>query len=295
MAFPRSAALMLAFLSVLFLPLGAIAGEYDQSLLWRIERDGVAPSHLLGTMHSDDRRVLTLPTKTERAFREAEHLAIELKLEAATLVAVQQLMRLPPGPRLPELLGEPLWQRTQKALAQRSLPAQAMVAFQPWAIALTLSMPPASGPVLDYQLAERAAARGLAVSGLEQPEEQLDLFTRMTPAQQRQFLDDTLQMIEQGRMTEFFERMTERYVAGDMPGLLALVEQMNALGGDEQLTEQLMHELIDVRNRRMAERMQPLLAEGGAFVAIGAMHLPGEQGVLALLVEQGWRVAPVLD
>jgi hypothetical protein len=40
----------------------------------------------------------------------------------------------------------------------------------------------------------------------------------------------------------------------------------------------------------MVERLRPRLAEGGAFVAVGALHLPGEEGILRLLERQGYRV-----
>ena len=48
--------------------------------------------------------------------------------------------------------------------------------------------------------------------------------------------------------------------------------------------------IVTDRNRRMAERMQPMLTAGAAFVAVGALHLPGEEGIVALLREAGWTV-----
>ena len=47
------------------------------------------------------------------------------------------------------------------------------------------------------------------------------------------------------------------------------------------------------RNSRMVERMRPMLDKGGAFIAIGALHLAGEEGVLALLEKQGYRLQSV--
>ncbi|MGB7990084.1 MAG: TraB/GumN family protein, partial [Candidatus Methylophosphatis roskildensis] len=51
---------------------------YDRGLLWRVERQGVAPSYLFGTLHHDDERVTRLPPAVERAFGRAERLALEL-------------------------------------------------------------------------------------------------------------------------------------------------------------------------------------------------------------------------
>jgi uncharacterized protein YbaP (TraB family) len=58
---------------------------------------------------------------------------------------------------------------------------------------------------------------------------------------------------------------------------------------NEVFTRRLLYE----RNVRMAERAEPRLREGGAFSAVGALHLYGGSGVLALLEQRGWRVTRV--
>src|SRR3546814_9044049 len=50
---------------------------------------------------------------------------------------------------------------------------------------------------------------------------------------------------------------------------------------------------LDDRNHRMVERLVPLLERGKAFVAVGAAHLPGEEGMLHLLEQQGYRITRV--
>ena len=51
--------------------------------------------------------------------------------------------------------------------------------------------------------------------------------------------------------------------------------------------------MINARNRLMARRMIARLKAGGAFVAVGAAHLPGKRGILSLLVRQGYRISRV--
>jgi uncharacterized protein YbaP (TraB family) len=60
--------------------------------------------------------------------------------------------------------------------------------------------------------------------------------------------------------------------------------------GDQQLAAEFQDRLITRRNRLMAERLQPYLQEGNAFVAVGALHLPGETGLLELLEQRGYTV-----
>jgi uncharacterized protein len=57
--------------------------------------------------------------------------------------------------------------------------------------------------------------------------------------------------------------------------------------------DEFLDALIDQRNVRMVERMTPRLAAGGALIAVGARHLPGERGILSLLAERGYRISQV--
>ncbi len=54
-----------------------------------------------------------------------------------------------------------------------------------------------------------------------------------------------------------------------------------------------MQAVVYDRNRRMLERLQPHLARGGNFIAVGALHLPEENGLLALIEASGYSVEPV--
>ena len=62
---------------------------------------------------------------------------------------------------------------------------------------------------------------------------------------------------------------------------------------DEESGALLNDELIRVRNYRMTERLIPIIKEQGTFIAIGSGHLPGAEGVIALLRKEGFVVEPV--
>jgi uncharacterized protein YbaP (TraB family) len=64
-----------------------------------------------------------------------------------------------------------------------------------------------------------------------------------------------------------------------------LTEEMTAIEDDVYR--------VDERNLRMVERITDRLAEGGVLVAVGALHLPGERGILNLLAGRGYRISPV--
>ena len=86
--------------------------------------------------------------------------------------------------------------------------------------------------------------------------------------------------------------LLDAYKQRDLGAMLAINKQaMDA--GDQRLARDFQRRLIIDRNRRMADRMQQYLKEGNAFVGVGALHLPGEQGLLELLEQRGYSVRAV--
>ena len=89
--------------------------------------------------------------------------------------------------------------------------------------------------------------------------------------------------------------MTGLYLAGDVGAImLAMLQSSEATGlAEDSALNEFERNLIDNRNHTMAERLQPFLADGNAFVAVGALHLPGEEGLVKLLPGQGYRISAV--
>jgi uncharacterized protein YbaP (TraB family) len=50
---------------------------------------------------------------------------------------------------------------------------------------------------------------------------------------------------------------------------------------------------LDERNATMLDRALPLIEGGNAFIAVGAAHLPGDQGLVELFRKSGYEVTPV--
>jgi uncharacterized protein YbaP (TraB family) len=112
----------------------------------------------------------------------------------------------------------------------------------------------------------------------------------MVEADQMLLLNSTLeQAVEIERM---FAALREAYLARD---LVAVYDLLNAAKVDDSTgaVARFEQRLVIDRNRRMVDRMGELLQQGNAFVAVGALHLPGEQGILQLLADRGYRVTRV--
>jgi len=273
------------------------AEPFDRGLLWRLEADGVAPSHLLGTMHSADPAVIDLPDPVRRAFEAADSLTLEMVMSEAVKQRIGRSMMLADGRSLEAIIGGERFAQVAAIGALYGWPKPLVKLMKPWAVMTVFGMPPeelqrqAAGALpLDQQLQADAEARGLAVYGLESPEEQLAVFDGMAVTQQVTFLDMVLE--QHPAIGDWFDQLKQLYLARDTGGMLAIMREQSA-GGDPALMAAFEDRLVVRRNRLMAERMAPRLAAGGAFVAVGALHLPGEHGLLGLLEQQGYQVSRV--
>ncbi len=271
--------------------LGGSAVAAEQGLLWRVEGAAGKPSYLFGTVHSDDPRVTRLQPPVARALDGADSFVMEVVLDPMALVQLTASSMLPPQQSLGKLVGEATYRRVVDAMAGYGYPEPAVSRLKPWVVLSTLSIPrPRSGEILDLVLYKRALGQGKSTHGLETVAEQVAVMDEMPIADQIVALNDTLDHLDE--LDRYFGDLFAAYLSRDLTRLVKLSDQYLYLG-DAQVGARFMARLVDERNRRMAQRVLPYLNDGGAFVAVGALHLPGPQGLIALLRQAGWRVTAV--
>lgn len=287
----KSGLFLLCWLAGLLLPLQllqASGAPFSSGLLFQIEHSGEPVGFLFGTIHSEDPRVLDLPPDVERAFVQSSLLCLEVDMAPANLLAPMTTMFLADGRKLPAVIGPERYAKLVPAAAKRGIPEVSLRYYKPWAIAVLLSTPPVeTGEFLDLMLYRRAVQMGKPVMGLESVEEQLDLFDKLPETDQVNLLEDSLNNLDQ--LPTLFKTLLETYLRRDLARLMEINEQL-MLGEDQVFADRLQEQLLDQRNRRMVERLQAPLMEGNVFIAVGALHLPGEQGMLRLLQERGYQV-----
>lgn len=283
--------LLLLFVAVAPAASNAQSVPFGQGLLWRVERSGAEASHIFGTFHSSDPSITALPAPVAGAFRGANSLVIEAVLDQAAARRATAMMVLPDGRSLDQIIGANLFARVAEIGTLYQLSTAELRRFEPWALATMFCLAPAemrSGePPLDQRLEREARAMRKSVHGLETIEEQFGLFEELPIESQRRLLESVVEFYPQ--MEAFTARMKQAYLDRDVAAIFALSQEASA-GGDEVLMRWFEDKVMTERNHRMVERLRPRLAEGGAFVAVGALHLPGEEGILRLLERQGYRV-----
>ncbi len=268
----------------------AVSGG-ERALLFEISAPAAPPCYLFGTFHSEAPRVLALSPATRDAFERSPVFILEMIPDARTMSRSMEIMVYGDGRELARVVGAPLYGRLVEALAELGLPAEAIRGFKPWAAATLLALPPArTGEFLDIHLYRTALAAGKEVIGLETIEEQVAVFDSLGEEDQILMLKETLDIRHQ--LPLILERLLAAYLDRDLTALARLGDDY--LGrGDPGLAENFRRAALDDRNPRMAARLEAPLRAGGCFIAVGALHLPGAEGLLARLGRAGWRVRAV--
>lgn len=275
------------------LPVNTDVAQYP-SRLWKVvdpERTDVKPSFLLGTMHLADKEIVALPPHIDTVVQQADSLTIEVKLGNDAFKVMSELSALDGPKTLSDLLGEATFDRVVTVLKPHGVNRYGLERLKPWVVGLMLNYPPPSlDPVLDYSLQMRFSRSNRPVHQLETIHEQIQIFNKLSLSDQIKFLRYAL--AQQANFDTYLERMKQLYIADDLDGLQALAKtQMQDV--KEAYLVNLFQELIDKRNLRMVARMENRLEEGNALIAVGALHLTGDYGIIQLLRDLGYQVNPV--
>lgn len=273
--------------------------------LWRATR-GDAQITLVGTLHLDDPRFEALMVELAPLVQAARLLLVEAgpreeRLLKARLSQDPSLLINTDGPTLPELMPKPDWQRLSAAMSARGVPGFMAAKFRPWYVSMLLSLPPCAmtGGVpngLDQRLIALATETGMPIEALEpydtafkvfqdgSPEEQVKMLTGALAAE-GQSEDMSATMInayfaEEARLSWEFTKVWTRSLPGYDPATAAAEIGM------------VENNLMMGRNIAWIPVITAAVAaqEGPVFVAFGALHLAGDQGVLALLQAEGFKI-----
>jgi len=274
--------------------------------LWRIEKPGLAPSYLYGTMHVTDPRVTELPAPARDAFEASDTVVIETidildpqKAQLA-LLGKPELTMFTDGSTLSSHLDKQDLDLVKAELDRRGIPLPLVSRMKPWMIAGMVALPDcetlnkqAGVAFLDQKIAETAKAEGKTLKGLESIGEQLEAMDSLPIEFHLKGLVETIKLGD--LMPDIMATMTDLYLKGDIAMIMPVITAASPEGLDEEAEgyAEFENRIIRMRNHVMAERAAPILADGAAFIAIGALHLPGDEGLVALLRKTGYDVTRV--
>jgi uncharacterized protein YbaP (TraB family) len=280
---------------VLGLLVSAAAAGSDRCCLWRAA-SATTHAWLLGSVHLLPPHLYPLDRSIEDAFAESDLLVVELDAgspvnQARLGQALAERAFLPGGRTLTGEIDSVTVHELAAILPALGLDLEQFGRARPWYVALMIALAetqrlgfrPDMG--LDLHFLEKARDAKPIVE-LETIEEQADLLAGLEPAQEALLLRETLEQLP--RMAPLLDAAVTAWEDGDAARLDSLLGDLQP--DDPRLTG-YNRRLIDDRNVVMAERVAGLLAgDRIAFVVVGAGHLVGERGILALLERRGFSV-----
>lgn len=282
----------------------AAATLNGEGVFWRVSREGVADSWLLGTMHLANDRIAGLEGARLAALSSADTVVVEntdaLDRQKAMkgLIANKDLTLITDGTSLADRLPPETLEKLKLALDARGMPERIALIMQPWMVAAAIALPAceqaakSSGKqVLDARIAQFATENGKQLAGLESMREQFEAMASVPEDFQLQSLKETLDMGPQAE--NIAATLQHLYLEGRIGMILPFTRSMTprteATGGYGAFTAAL----VDKRNVQMGERVLPHVEAGNAFIAVGALHLPGETGLVEALRRAGYEVTRV--
>jgi len=272
---------------------------YNEGRFWKVEGEGIEPSYVLGTFHISDPRVLDLPVEVENAFLASRTAAFEYDYgrdeENVPEFDIDRY-KLPKDTTLRSIIGNGPFGKLTSIMKGRGY-WKPRNDLKPWAywdylggkrgtfyISDDESDP--NRPVLDSLLEQRAYNEGKTVVGLETIEEGFVKYDSIQMDIQAKMLIAVLENYHRRRAGT---PLVQAYLDGDL-GLLEAIWEEGLSWYPPEVAELIKYRVLTNRNHIFVERALPHMREDSTFIAVGAGHLPGEEGVLRLFEKRGYTV-----
>lgn len=271
---------------------------FGQGRLWQVEGTGTKSSYVFAILRTNDKRLMPFPQAIATALQASDMEAFDTvrdPLTAETFYDVEKL-KLPEGMSLSDLIGARsfgilTWHMKQSLLRPKDN-------IKPWVF--WLYMGGANWGFFDYdsyfdhrglydldtQMRSDARRAGREVASLLSDQEAFELYNEMPLDLQAELLK--LRLDSYSDSTPEVAKV-QLYLDGDLALLSALRDEYLASLPPE-VARAIRKRLVTDPNRVMVERMAPLFQKAPTFVAVEALHVPGEEGILRLLEQRGYTV-----
>jgi uncharacterized protein YbaP (TraB family) len=261
--------------------------EFREGLLWEVSGNGLnETSYIFGTLHVICPDEFVVFPGVEDALKNSERVILELDIsDPQVMIGMQMGMVMKNNMELSDVLNEDEYAIVANFFADSlGMNISMFSKVQPFFL-ISMAIPhmiqcnPVSYENYFIQMADTLQ---IDLAGLETLREQLNVFDALTYRQQAEMLLETF--AEYGSKREEFKEMLIYYLSSDLQSLEKLFDDL------DNRFDEFTHRLIKERNERWIGRLDSLMNEKSSFIAVGAGHLPGENGILKLLRTQGYTI-----
>jgi len=281
----------IVFLAMIVSVFTTYGQDKGNSLLWKISGKNLEqPSYLYGTFHllcPDD---LQIQDKVTDAMEACDQLVLELDFDDPSVMpTIQKNMAYSDGTTAKDYLNEQEYNMLSDFFRDSlNLPFERLESIKPFFLSSMtlmhfLSCQPAS---FEQRLTSMAGDLEMEIKGLESVEEQIQFIDNLSMDYQKKMLMENLKNYDSSKM--MFDRMIGYYLNDNLKGLHSISESYMS----EDYAE-FKEQLLTRRNQRWVPVIEELIGDNASFIAVGAAHLPGKEGVIQLLRQAGYKVEPV--
>ena len=262
-----------------------------QSRFWRISGPQLSQSSFLyGTMHLADKRIFNFPPGTMDSLRSCKSLVLEINPGNTGSNALAMVLTMHSDTMLNKLIPDSDFQFVKNYFAKSmGLNEQVVNSMKPIILSTLItekSKDASEAYPLDLWFYHQALKDSMKIEGLETVKYQMSLLDSIPLREQAQDLIKALRNPEKSdSLSEVFMRY---YVKGELDSLVNISLRGNTSSDFGQL-------FIYSRNHKMASKIGELIGKERCFIAIGAAHLTGKQGVIGLLRKAGYTVEPLKE
>ena len=273
--------------------------RFDKGLFWKIEKDGEYVGHIFGTLHMNDERIGELHDKVSKVLDDSASFAMEAfpsdhywnPYQGGQLI--KHDMVLPRGESLDQLVDEETYARIEEVLSGLGMKKEFVKTLRPWAAMRSFAVRAKTNKmILDYALLDRAAMQRKELFQVESIEEFIVTLQEMPLEAQIALLEFTVASYDD--MYNIIEDMLNAYLKQDLKSMYEISTRFIPREPEnEQWRKIYLKHVIEIRNIVMEHYMRKPMRLKNTFIAVGAVHLYGDKGVLALMEKDGYTVSRV--
>ena len=284
------------YLFVLFLSFSVSAFAQNKkvanTLLWEISGNGLkSPSYMFGTYHFAGKSFIDSMTVVNEKLKNANAIVGELVMDStmATKLVPFMLMK---NNFLDKLLTPTEYKFVEEYFKKVSgYDLKMFNSMKPMAIQITimgLTAPSTfskENPAIDEYFQTYASANGKPVYGLETAEDQGEILFGSTLERQKELLLKSIK--EEAKNKKTADDLYQNYILQDLAKMESLFKV------DDNTTQAEMDKLLKNRNDKWMEKLPTMMQKESLFIAVGAGHLLGKDGLIKGLKDKGYSVKPV--
>lgn len=265
----------------------------DNSLLWEISGNGLKnSSYLFGTFHLMCKNDISFSEQLKAALSNADQVYLEMDMDdPAIMLGGFLMMNMKDGKKLQDLYTEEEYKKVASYFKDTlHMPLELLGRTKPFFLAAMLypkMMPCKTISGVEEELMKLAKLQKKEIKGLETMEFQSAVFDSIPYTEQAKDLLKSIDSIS--TYQKYFDTMLAVYKSQQ------LKEIENQFKDSEFGMEEHQDLLLNDRNKNWVNQLKTIMVKNSVFVAVGAGHLVGNKGVIALLRKGGYTVKPLLN